>query len=76
MKLGCVSLAVALLALAALGADAQAQMAVGAGGGGHRQHQQKADTTKDHAPKADEKAYAAALKTVPDRTSDPWHGVR
>jgi hypothetical protein len=79
MKLGRVSLAVAMLALAASGAAAQAQMPDGAGGGGfggHRQHHQKAGTAKYHAPKADEKAYAAALKTVPDRPFDPWHGVR
>lgn len=75
MKLVCVSLVVAVLALAGFQSGAQAQMP-GGGSGGHRQHQQKADTAKDQAPKADEKAYAAALKTVPDRKLDPWHGVR
>jgi hypothetical protein len=64
----------AALTLAAFGSGAQAQM-MGGGTGGHKQHQQKA-STKEQTPKADEKAYAAALKTVPDRPFDPWHGVR
>jgi hypothetical protein len=77
MKWCRIGLAAAALTLTALESGAQAQMMGGAGGGGgsHKQHQQKA-STKDQAPKADEKAYAAALKTVPDRPFDPWHGVR
>lgn len=53
-------------------------MGGGAGGfgGGHSQHQQKAVKTETRTPKADEKAYAAALKTLPDKQFDPWHGVR
>jgi hypothetical protein len=27
-------------------------------------------------PKADDKAYNAALKSLPDKPYDPWHGVR
>jgi uncharacterized membrane protein YkoI len=76
MKLCCVVSVVAALALTALGSAAQAQMPGGGGGSGGHRHQQKANTAKDQAPKADEKAYAAALKTVPNRSIDPWHGVR
>jgi len=28
------------------------------------------------APKANEKAYDAALKNLPNKQYDPWHGVR
>jgi hypothetical protein len=48
----------------------------GGSGGGKRQHQQKADKPNGQAPKADEKAYNAALKSVPNKKFDPWHGAR
>jgi hypothetical protein len=56
-------------------ATAYAQDA-GSGGKGHHKGNtdQKADTTK---PKADEKAYKAALDRIPDAPKqDPWHSVR
>jgi hypothetical protein len=31
---------------------------------------------KDNKPKANDKAYDAALKNLPDKRYDPWHGVR
>jgi len=71
-------LAIALLVPSAqVQAQVQAQaqtMGGGAGGfgGGHSQHQQQADKTETRTPKADEKAYAAALKTLPDKQFDPW----
>jgi hypothetical protein len=80
-KAGCkaASFVIAAFALALLASAANAQMADSGGGGlgGGKGRQQKAEKTDtQHAPKADEKAYAAALKTVPDKPFDPWHGVR
>lgn len=57
------------------GAQAQSMGGMGGGGGGHR-HQQKTDQAAAPKPKVDEKAYAAALKTLPDKKYDPWHNVR
>lgn len=65
--------AVAALALALMTAGAQAQ---GMGGFGSGRHQHKVDATKPQKPKVDEKAYQAALKSVPNKKSDPWGGVR
>lgn len=31
---------------------------------------------KTDRPKANDKAYNAALKNLPDKQYDPWHGVR
>jgi hypothetical protein len=45
-------------------------------GGGHKQHQQKTDKTDPQKQKADEKAYNAALKSLPDKPHDPWQGAR
>jgi hypothetical protein len=48
-----------------------------AGGGGRKQHQeQKSDKTDAQKPKADDKAYNAALKGLPNKPFDSWHGVR
>lgn len=74
--------AIAAAALALSGPGANAQMAGanglggGSGGGGRHQHQQTAAKTAPQAPKADEKAYTAALQSLPDKHFDPWHGVR
>jgi hypothetical protein len=62
----------ASLALALTIPAAQAQMA----GGGHKRHQDSAAKSDTQKPKADEKAYTAALSSIPDKASDPWHGVR
>jgi hypothetical protein len=51
----------------------------GAGGGGFGgRHQQRDKSAKTEAPKpkVDEKAYDAALKTIPNKPSDAWSGVR
>ncbi len=77
-------LAIAALAaaLTLTGAHAQSMGGSGFGGGGGgigggRKHQQKStDKTAEQKPKVDEKAYAAALKGLPNRPYDPWHGVR
>jgi hypothetical protein len=58
-----------LLALLMSGATAQAA-------GGHKSQQQSANKTDTDKPKADEKAYAQALNSVPNKAYDPWHGVR
>ena len=58
-----------LLALLMSGATAEAA-------GGHKGQQQSANKSDTDKPKADEKAYAQALNSVPNRVYDPWHGVR
>ena len=58
-----------LLALLTAGATAQAA-------GGHKGQQQSANKSDTDKPKADEKAYAQALNSVPNKAYDPWHGVR
>lgn len=79
MTIGSFKIPLAVFVIAALAASAHAQDAgMGTGGGfGGRHHQQgktkKADTPK---PKVDEKAYNAALKELPDKQYDAWHGVR
>ena len=57
------ALTIALLALPA---------AVEAAG---RKNRGAAQTT-ERKPKVDEKAYGAALSTLPDKKYDPWQGVR
>jgi hypothetical protein len=63
----------ASVALAITVSVAQAQMT---GGGGHKQRQSSAAKSDTQKPKADEKAYTAALSSIPNKPSDPWHGVR
>ena len=46
----------------------------GGGRGGHKHQEQKSSTADK--PKVDEKAYQAALKSVPNKPSDPWSGAR
>jgi Spy/CpxP family protein refolding chaperone len=73
-------LLIATLALALTMANAYAQDAGSSGmggGGGHKGHrQQSSDKTDAQKPKADEKAYRDALKSVPDKPYDPWQGTR
>lgn len=72
-------LVIAAGALAFFVSGANAQMAGpggGGGSGGHKQHQQNANKADTEKPKADEKAYAEALKSLPNKPYDPWHGVR
>jgi hypothetical protein len=45
-------------------------------GGGHK-HQKQTDKADPQKPKANDKAYNAALKSLPDKPkSDPWQGAR
>jgi hypothetical protein len=57
------------ISLTTVGAHAQGM------GGGHK-HQQKTDKSDPQRPKADDKAYNAALKSLPDKLYDPWRGAR
>jgi hypothetical protein len=60
------------IALALTVSAAQAQTM----GGGHKQRQSSTAKSDTQKPKADEKAYTAALSSIPNKPSDPWHGVR
>ncbi len=62
-------LATFAVALLVGSADAQAP------GGGGRKHAQKSEKAAEQKPKADEKAYKNALKSLPDKPYDPWHGT-
>jgi hypothetical protein len=71
MKTTSKSVFVAGIALALMMSGASAQMM----GGGHKR---QANTTKSDTqkPKADEKAYAQAIGSLPDKSYDPWHSLR
>jgi hypothetical protein len=80
MKISAVTISAAIFASVLFAASAQAQNVEGMGGMGggfggrhHRQAKAKKETPK---PKVDEKAYSAALKELPDKQFDAWHGVR
>jgi len=67
----------AFLFVAFLASVAKAQQATSGTGDGQKRHQRKADKSITHAaPKADEKAYNAALKSLPNKPYDPWLGTR
>ncbi len=62
-------------AQAQLGAQAsQMQGASGIGQSAGKAFEQ--DTSNDKKVKANDKAYNAVLKNLPDKQYDPWHGVR
>ena len=63
----------AAFAAALLVGSAQAQAPGGFGG---RKHQQTSDKPAEQKPKVDDKAYKNALKSLPDKPYDPWHGAR
>jgi len=65
----------AALAVLMLAEAAHAQ-AIGGSGGARKQHQQRTDKSDTQKTKADDKAYNAALKSIPDKSFDPWHNVR
>jgi hypothetical protein len=43
---------------------------------GLKRHEQKTDKSTTQTPKANDKAYNAALKSLPDKPFDPWRGAR
>lgn len=65
------------LAIALTLSSASAQVG-GMGGGGRGGHHQKPEKTAktQKQPRADENAYRAALKTIPDKHFDAWNGIR
>ena len=70
-------LIIAIVSIVLLTDSPHAQATGGGGpGGGRKQHQQKADKPAEQTPKADDKAYNAALKSLPDKKYDPWHAAR
>jgi hypothetical protein len=75
IKAAMAKLIIAIMTAALLTHNCYAQ-AGGGGSGGGRKHQQKADKPTAQTPKADEKAYNAALKTLPNKPFDPWRGTR
>jgi len=70
----------AAFALTVMVASAQAQVggfgAPGGGGGRQAFNKRNQKSNEPAKPKADEKAYNSALKTLPDKQYDAWHGVR
>jgi len=69
----------AALALTLTMASAQAQLGGIAPGSGIGKDAAKASRQADEAKpklKSDDKAYNAALRNLPDKQYDPWHGVR
>lgn len=80
-RIGPMRFLVAALAIALMMTTAYAQGVGGYGraggfGGGRKQEHAKANKTAAPKTKADDKAYDAALKGLPDKQFDPWHGVR
>jgi hypothetical protein len=70
-------LMITMLATMLLAESCYAQATGGGGsGGGRKRHEQKADKPTAQTPKADEKAYNATLKSLPDKPFDPWRGAR
>jgi hypothetical protein len=68
-------LIITIMTVALLTQNCYAQ-AGGGGSGGGRKHQQKADKPTAQTPKADDKSYNAALKSIPNKPFDSWHGAR
>ena len=69
---------VACLTLVMMATAANAQGAPGSQIGNHaaKADEQGSKSTDPNKAKANDKAYNAALKNLPDKQYDPWHGVR
>jgi hypothetical protein len=68
-----------VVAAGALGmANAYAQGMSGLDNGSRKERKKAPAKAEEQKPKVDEKAYDAALKSVPDKSdkADPWKGVR
>jgi hypothetical protein len=70
------ALAIAVMTVSAGAQDAGGMGGTGGGFGGRHQKKEKSTTTETPKPKVDEKAYSAALKTIPNKPSDAWGGMR
>jgi hypothetical protein len=66
----------AAFAIASLISAADAQQSGGGSGGGRKHREQKTDAAASTAVKADDKAYNATLKSLPNKPFDPWSGTR
>ena len=67
----------AVLSVAIFVSVANAQQATSESGNGQKRHKQKVEkSTTQTAPKANEKAYSAAVKSLPNKPYDPWLGTR
>ena len=75
MRLAITQFLLAAFAVALFVGSAHAQ-APGGGFGGGRKHEQKSDKPAEQKPKADDKAYKNALKSLPDKPYDPWRNAR
>jgi hypothetical protein len=78
---GCAAAAILVAALAATTDLAQAQQVnqinAAQNIGNHASsNTQKLNSSDDTKAKANDKAYNAALKNLPDKQYDPWRGVR
>jgi len=71
-----VKLAISSFMVAALVLAAPVERAHAQGMSGRRQIDQNAAKAEAKKPKADERAYRDALKTVPNKSYDPWQGAR
>jgi hypothetical protein len=70
-------LLMAAFAFALLTASAHAQVGASQAGGAHGRHgRQQPEKGGPQKPKTDDKAYNAALRNIPDKKYDAWHGVR
>jgi hypothetical protein len=76
MKAAMAKLIIIIMTAALLSQNCYAQAGGSGSGGGRKQHRQKADQPAAQTPKANEKAYNAALKSLPDKPFDPWRGAR
>ena len=76
MKSAIGKLIITMLATVLLAESSYAQATGGGSGGGRKRHEQKSDKPTAQTPKADEKAYNATLKSLPDKPFDPWRGAR
>ena len=74
MRILIAALLIPLPLVLATAANAQGA-GMGSGSGGHRHGQSPAEKALQ-APKADDKAYKDALKSVPNKPYDPWQNTR
>ena len=76
IKAAMAKLIITIMTVALLTQNCYAQAGGGGSGAGRNQHQQKTDKLTAQTPKADDKAYNAALKSLPNKPLDPWRGAR
>ena len=76
IKAAMAKLIITIMTVALLTQNCYAQAGGGGSGAGRKQHQQKTDKLTAQTPKADDKAYNAALKSLPNKPLDPWRGAR